>query len=142
MLKSTIEYKFTRRSITITGKTINNVWITITLILVRKLPCKISTCMSILIFKACSAFIKGWDERPIIVSGYNLSVMIITADLLVYNMIPFVTITLILVRKLPCKISGSEDTFPIITEHTSTSMTNKIHNLLTNNSPRSNGFIL
>jgi hypothetical protein len=51
--------------------------------------CKFFTCMSILIFKACSAFIKGWDERPIIVSGYNLSVTIITADLLVYNMNPF-----------------------------------------------------
>jgi hypothetical protein len=42
--------------------------------------------MSSLIFKACSAFIKGWDERPIIISSYNLSVMIMIADLLFYNM--------------------------------------------------------
>jgi len=50
---------------------------------------KFFTYMSILIFKACSAFIKGWDERPIIIPYYNLSVVIMTADLLVYNMNPF-----------------------------------------------------
>ena len=51
--------------------------------------CKFFTCMSSLIFKACSAFIKGWNERPIIISSYNLSVMIMIADLLFYNMHSF-----------------------------------------------------
>jgi hypothetical protein len=50
---------------------------------------KFFTYMSILIFKACSAFIKGWDERPIIIPYYNLTVVIVIADLLVYNMNPF-----------------------------------------------------
>ena len=50
---------------------------------------KFFTYMSILIFKACSAFIKGWDERPIIIPIYNLTVVIVIADLLVYNMNPF-----------------------------------------------------
>ena len=50
---------------------------------------KFFTYMSILIFKACSAFIKGWDERPIIIPIYNLTVLIMIADLLVYNMNPF-----------------------------------------------------
>ena len=45
--------------------------------------------MSILIFKACSAFIKGWDERPIIIPYYNVAVLLSIADLLVYNMNPF-----------------------------------------------------
>ena len=45
--------------------------------------------MSILIFKACSAFIKGWNERPIIIPYYHLSGVIMIADLLVYNMNPF-----------------------------------------------------
>ena len=47
---------------------------------------KFFTYMSILIFKACSAFIKGWDERPINIPYYNLTVVIMIADLLVYNM--------------------------------------------------------
>jgi len=51
--------------------------------------CKFFTCMSILIFKACSAFIKGWDEQQIIISYYNLGVLTMIADLLVYNMNPF-----------------------------------------------------
>ena len=50
---------------------------------------KFFTYMSILIFKACSAFIKGWDERPINIPYYNLNVVIMIADLLVYNMNPF-----------------------------------------------------
>ena len=50
---------------------------------------KFFTYMSILIFKACSAFIKGWDEQPIITPYYNITVVIMIADLLVYNMNPF-----------------------------------------------------
>ena len=50
---------------------------------------KFFTYMSILIFKACSAFINGWDERPIIIPFYNVTVVIVIADLLVYNMNPF-----------------------------------------------------
>jgi hypothetical protein len=50
---------------------------------------KFFTYMSILILKACSAFIKGWDERPIIIPFYNLTVVIMIADVLVYNMNPF-----------------------------------------------------
>jgi len=51
--------------------------------------CKFFTCMSILLFKACSAFIKGWDERPIIIPFYHLTAMIMTVDLLIYSMNPF-----------------------------------------------------
>ena len=51
--------------------------------------CKFFTCMSNLIFKACSAFIKGWDERPIIIPYYHLTVTIMTTDLLIYSMNPF-----------------------------------------------------
>jgi hypothetical protein len=46
---------------------------------------KFFTYMSILIFKACSAFIKGWDEQPINIPYYNLNVVIMIADLLVYT---------------------------------------------------------
>jgi hypothetical protein len=36
-----------------------------------------------------SAFIKGWDGQPIIISGYHLTVTIMTVDLLIYSMNPF-----------------------------------------------------